>query len=90
MELDDSVTIHQRNFQILAAGIFKIKNDLVPEIMTEYFEIKELHYNFCFEASHFNREIIKSTHYGIQSVQDLGQNTWDLVPENNRKYNSLV
>ena len=37
----NSVTIHQRNFQVLATEIFKAKNDLSPEIMKEVFELKE-------------------------------------------------
>ena len=41
LKLDNSVTIHQRNLQILATEIFKVKNSLAPEIMTEVFEIKE-------------------------------------------------
>ena len=43
LKLDNSVTIHQRNLQILATEIFKVKNSLAPEIMTEVFEIKEAH-----------------------------------------------
>ena len=35
--------------------------------MTEVFEIKEPHYNLRSGASHFKRENVKSTHYGIQS-----------------------
>ena len=67
LKLDNSVTIHQRNLQILATEIFKVKNSLAPEIMTEVFEIKEPHYNLRSDASHFKRENVKSTHYGIQS-----------------------
>ena len=40
--------------------------------MTEDFEIKEPHYNLRSEASHFNRENVKFTHYGIQTVRHLG------------------
>ena len=40
--------------------------------MTEVFEIKEPYYNLSPEASHFKRENLKSTHYGIQSVGHLG------------------
>ena len=38
LKLDNSVTIHQRNLQILATEIFKVKNSLAPEIMTQIFE----------------------------------------------------
>ena len=34
LEKDGSVSIHNRNIQILATETFKIKNDLSPEIMT--------------------------------------------------------
>ena len=63
LELDNSVTIHQRNLQIFATEIFKVKNSLAPEIMTEVFEINEPHNNLRFEASHFKTENVKSTHY---------------------------
>ena len=89
LKLDNSVTIHQRNLQILATEIFKVKNSLAPEIMTEVFEIKEPHYNLRSEASHFKRENVKSTHYGIQSVRHLGPKIWNIVPQNIRESNSL-
>ena len=72
LELDNSVTINQRNLQIHATEIFKVKNSLAPEIMTEVFEIKEPHYNLRSEVSHFKIENAKSTHYRIQSVVHLG------------------
>ena len=65
LKLDNSVTTHQRNLQILVTEIFKVKNSLAPEIMAEVFEIKEPHYNLRSEASHFKRENVKSTYYGI-------------------------
>ena len=36
LELDNSITIHQRNLQILATETFKVKNSLAPEIMREF------------------------------------------------------
>ena len=41
LELDDSVTIHQQNFQILATETFKVKNSSAPEIITDAFEINK-------------------------------------------------
>ena len=42
---DKSVTIHQINLQLLAIEIFKIKNELNPEIMDEIFTFKNVDYN---------------------------------------------
>ena len=32
-ELDNSVTTHMRNFQILATDIFEVKNSFAPEVL---------------------------------------------------------
>ena len=89
MKLDNSVTIHQRNLQILTAEIFNVKTGLEPEKITEIFEIKEHNYNLCYEACQFKRENVKSTHYGIQSVRHLGPKIWNIVPQKIRESNSL-
>ena len=36
LKLDNSVTTHQQNLQILATEIFKVKNSLAPEIITGF------------------------------------------------------
>ena len=41
LERDDSVTIHQRNIQILLTKIFKRKSETAPEIMTPIFKLKK-------------------------------------------------
>ena len=89
LEKDNSVTIHQRNLQVLATEIFKLKNGLAPEIMKEVFEIQNPAYNFRSEATHFKRENVKTTHYGIQSVRYLGPKIWDMVPNNIKNCSSL-
>ena len=89
LKVDNSVTTHQQNLQILATEIFKVKNSLAPEIMTEVFEIKEPHCNLHSEASYFKRENVKSTHYGIQSMRHLGPKIWKIVPQNIRESSSL-
>ena len=67
LELDNAVTIHQRNLQVLATEIFKVKNNLSPKIMKQVFDFQEPYYNLRSETSQFKRENIKTTQYGIQS-----------------------
>ena len=64
-------------------------NGLAPEIMKEVFEIQNPANNFCFEVTHFKREKVKTTHYGIQSVRYLEPKIWDMVPNNIRGCSSL-
>ena len=89
LEKDNSVTIHQRNLQVLATKIFKLKNGLAPEIMKIVFEIQNPAYNFRPETIHFKRENVKTTHYGIQLVRYLGPKIWDMVPNNIKNRSSL-
>ena len=89
LELDNAVTIHQRNLQVLVTEIFKVKNNLSPEIMKQVFDFQEPYYNLRSETSQFRRENIKTTHYGIQSVKFLGPKIWAMVPQNIKKCKSL-
>ena len=45
LERDDSVTIHERNIQILLTKIFKGKSETAPEIMTPIFKLKNNSYD---------------------------------------------
>ena len=53
LERDNSVTIHERNIQVLLTKIFKVKSGAAPEIMTEIFKFKDHSYdlrkNNCIE-----------------------------------------
>ena len=68
-------TIHQRKLQTHATEIFKAKNSLSPEVMTEAPEIKEPYCSLCSEASH----------YGIQFMRHLAPRIWNIVPQNIRE-----
>ena len=82
LELGNAVTIHQRNLQVLATEIFKVQNNLSPEIMKQVFDFQEPYYNLRSETSQFRRENIKTTHYGIQSVKFPGPKIWVMAPQN--------
>ena len=68
LELDNAAT---RNLQVLVTEIFKVKNNLSPEIMKQVFDFQEPHYNLRSETSQFRRENMK-THYDMQSIKNLG------------------
>ena len=85
-----SVTIHQRNLQVLSTEIFKTKNDLLPEIMKEVFELKEPSYSLRLKENYFVRGNVKTTHFGIQSIKSLALKIWDLVPDQIKHCRSLT
>ena len=47
LELDNSVSIHQRNIRLLAIELFKVKYSLSNPIMSESFDLRNIEYNLC-------------------------------------------
>ena len=44
------MTVHHKNLQALVTEIFKVKNDLAPNIMKDVFVLKEPPYNLRSES----------------------------------------
>ena len=85
LDLDNSVTVHQKNLQVLVIEIYKVKNG----IMNDIFELQNPTYNLRSSCNQFRRENVKTIHYDIQSVRYLGRKIWELVPNNIKYSNSL-
>ena len=68
---DKSVTIHQRNLQLLATEIFKTKNELNPKIMKEIFTFKNVDYHLRNNTS-LKIGNLKTFYYGTESLTNLG------------------
>ena len=89
LEKDISVRSHHKNLQVLVNDIFKVKNDLAPDIMKGVFELKEPPYNLRSESNHFTRRNVKTTYYGLLSIKQLAPQIWELVPQSIKKYKTL-
>ena len=88
LDLDNPVTVHQKNLHVLVTEICKVKNGIGPEIMKDIFKIQNLSYNLRYLVINLG-EKTKTVHYGLQSVRYLGPKMWELVPNNIKYSNSL-
>ena len=86
---DHSVTVHQKNLQVIVTEIFKVKSNLAPDIMKDVFELKEHPCNVLLESNHFTRRNVKATYYGLLSIKYLAPQIWELVSQCIRKCNTL-
>ena len=68
---DNSIRVHHKNLQILAAEIFKVRNELAPKIMEEIFEMRTLDYNLRNDTI-FRNKNFKTVRYGQESLSYLG------------------
>ena len=89
LDLDNSVTVHQKKLQVFKTEIYKVKNEIAPEIMKDIFELQNSLYNLRLSYNPFRRENIKNVHNGLQSVSYLGPKIWELVPNIMKHCNSL-
>ena len=77
---DKSVTVHQRNIQNVAIEMFKVKNDLCPDMIKDIFCQKETGNR---SNASFQRPNVKSVYKGGQSLRSFGPIVWDtMVPTN--------
>ena len=83
------MTVYHKNLQVLVTEIFKVKNDLGPDIMKDVFELKEPPYNLRSESNQFTRRNVKTTYYGLLSIKYLALKIWELVPQIIRKCKAL-
>ena len=85
---DKSVTVHQRNLQILATEMYQILNGLSPDIMQDIFETKSNYYNTG-NAPPFSSRNIKKVRYGLQTISYMASKIWDLVPKEMKQVATL-
>jgi len=87
--LDNSVTVHQRNIQVLATELFKVKNNLSPDIMnTVFIKNQQSAYNLRNE-SYFRREHKQTVYFGTESLSFLGPQIWDLLSDEVKNLDNL-
>ena len=73
----------------MATGIFKVKNNLCPEIMKEIFIFHENPTHNLRSGNHLARRNILTTHSGTETISNLGAKIWDLLPEEMKNASSL-
>ena len=68
--------------------MFKVENNIAPEIMKELFAPKMSSYDLR-NKNPFKKRRVKSVWHGTESVSYLGPKIWDLVPNEIKESESL-
>ena len=88
LKRDKSVSIHQKNLQILATEIYRTKNDLGPKIMKDTFHLIKKPYNLRIDPE-LQRGRIRTVYFGTESISSFAPKIWELIPSDIRSANSL-
>ena len=89
LEKDNSFTVHNRNLQILAVEMFKIKNRLAPQPMQDLFKEKVNQYDLRNKKA-WEGNNIRTVIYGSETVTFMGPKIWELVPTEIKNSNNLI
>ena len=90
LQKDKSTSIHMKNLQYLATVIYKVKNCLSPEITKGVLILQEnKNYNLRSGTDLMKRNI-HTTHFGTETISNLGSKIWKLVPDKIKNYSSLL
>ena len=81
----NSVSIHHDNIHAPFIEMYKVANDMSPDIMNEVFKITNTpHYNLRHKL-HFSIDLIHSVCNGTESAFYLGPKIWEQIPAEIKK-----
>ena len=84
-----SETIHRRNIKILAAELFKIKNDLSNDIMAQLIcKRNSVGYSLRSQTD-FSLLQVKSVNYGLKALRYFGPKIWNILPSDIKSSRTL-
>ena len=67
-----SVTIHVRNLHYLVTEVYKVKNNISPEIMKEIFHFQENENYTLRSGTHLASRNMRTTLFGKETISNLG------------------
>ena len=73
LENDKSVTIHERNLHYLVTEIYKVKNNISPEIMRDIFHVKKIESYNLRSGTHLSSRNMRTTLFGEETVSKYGR-----------------
>ena len=76
LKKDKSVKIHQKNLQIHATEIYKVKNVSGPKVMADIFHFVEKPYNLR-NNSIIQRQANRTSYFGTGSISSLAPKLWN-------------
>ena len=86
---DKSETTHRRNIKILAAELFKIKNGLSNDIMTQLIcKRNSVGYSLHSQTG-FSLPQVKFVNYGLKSMRYFGRKIWNILPSDIKNSRTL-
>ena len=80
LEIEDSVSIHDRNLRALATEMYKVYHGISPTIMNEIFTLRHQNQYNLRNWTYFDAPKVRTVNHGSESVRYLGSKIWEIIP----------
>ena len=87
LDKNKTASIHQKNLEVLATEIFKVKLNILPEILKELLSFNVRNYNLRSQST-LKRIKTNSVYFDSKSLSSLAPKLWDLVSDSFKNENS--
>ena len=88
--MDNSALVQRNKIQSHAIEMFCDSKNLSPPIMNNIFTQKDNGWDKLRQISQFSRPLVKSVHYGSESVSFLGMKIWDMLQDGCRDIDNWI
>ena len=78
LEIDNSVSVHHRNIQVLATELYKFVNSLSPKLVSDCFKLNNMTVYNTRNRSTFYSRPVRTVLHGTESLSHLGPKIWEL------------
>ena len=86
---DNSISIHDRNLQVLETEMFKVYTEQEPDTLQDVFSLNsEPEYNLR-NRTHFATRLIRKVYYGDNSLRYLEQKLYESIPSDIKNTESV-
>ena len=90
LEIDSSVSVHDRNLRALATEMYKIYHGISPTIMNEIFTLRHQNQYNLRNWTYFDAPKVRTVNHGSESVRYFGSKIWEIIPAYTKKLVALT
>ena len=85
LEIDSSVSVHDRNLRALATEMYEIYHGISPIIMNKIFTLRHQNQYNLRNWTYFDAPKVKTVNHGSESVRYLGSKIWKIIPTHTKE-----
>ena len=80
LEIDSSVSVHDKNLRALATEMYKIHHGISRTIMQKIFTLRHQNQSNLRNWTYFDTPRVRTVNHGSESVRYLGSKIWEIIP----------